>query len=277
MRLAFNVLLVVVVLVLGLDAQTVRLRFVGASPPGGGGDVFQADFSSGAQPNAGFAGVSGSAEHGVVITKTYTASGGPGGVPTYRYDYLHDASQLDVGNGYGGEFYLGWGVDMGAAPGSGVARYIRLKFRVVSGSNCRAHDSFDGTSPVAMRTKLYILGDGASGRSIIDVECEPDASTYRIRMQRDGGTEGEVTGLGIGTAYNVQVEAVSGASGSLRIWVNNNTYGSPNAESLGLSMGAATWDQFGFGYYSNRMITSSGSFGLEYWAAEVGTTFDASW
>ncbi|WP_291988321.1 hypothetical protein [Luteitalea sp.] len=244
------------------------------TPPSSGGVIFAADFSS-AVPLAGFDGVSGEAELGVTMSRTHLPTGGPSGGPAYRFTWLHDPAQVNAGDGYGGEYYLGWGVDLGTAPTAGQSRFMRLRLRVVSGSNARTLDSSDGTaSTVAM--KVFIMGDGASGRPILELLCNRDASVATLRPARDGAGYGDNT-ITIGSWASVQMEAVAGAGGALRLWINNNTYASPDEEQTGLSMGAATWDQFGCGYYSNRMIASDGSFGLELADLEVGTAFDAAW
>jgi hypothetical protein len=255
--------------------MAVALTFGHKALSGGPGVIFAADFSASAVPNAGFDGVSGSDELGVTMTRTHLPTGGPSGGPAYRFDWVHDSAQNNAGDGYGGEYYLGWGVDLGTAPGSGVARYIRLRLRVVAGSNGRTIDSLDGTdSTIAM--KVFILGDGASGRPILELRCFRDNPDYELRPARDGAGYGTNTAT-IGDWVSIQVEAVSGAGGSLKMWLDNNDYAAPDEVQTGLSMGAATWDQFGLGYYTNRMIASDGAFGVEYADVQVATEFDAGW
>lgn len=243
---------------------------------GSGGDLFTMDLSSGAVPTAGFDAVSGAGELGVSITKTHLPTGGPTGGGAYRFTWIYDAAQQDLANGWGGQFYYGWGVDMGTAPGSGVSRFVRFRLRVVAGSNCRGTDWSDGSGPAMVSAKLAILGDGASGRAILELRCFPDTTAYDIRPARDGAGYG-TNGANIGDWVDIQMEAVSGASGLLRLWINNNVQGSPDEEQTGLSMGAATWNNFAAGYYCVNGIASDGTFAIDIGGMEVGTTFDASW
>lgn len=243
---------------------------------GSGGDLFTMDLSSGAVPDAGFDGTAGDAELGVSITRTHLPTGGPTGGGAYRFTWIYDPTQQDAPNGWGGQFYYGWGVNMGSAPGSGVSRFVRFRLRVVAGSNCRGTDWSDGSGPAMVSAKLAILGDGASGRAILELRCFPDTTAYEIRPARDGAGYG-TNGANIGDWVDIQMEAVSGASGLLRLWINNNVQGSPDEEQTGLSMGAATWNNFAAGYYCVNGIASDGTFAIDIGGMEVGTTFDASW
>lgn len=247
-----------------------------------GADIFTMDVSAGAANLAGFDGTSGDGEIGVTMTRTHLPTGGPTGGGAYRFTWVHDASQNNAGAGYGGEYYLGWGVDTGVAPSVGSLYYTRLRFRIVAGSTCAALDSADGTASYA-GVKALIVGDGASGRTILEVRAFPEnwggppgPVTAEIRPAADGAGYGSFA-ITLGTWYSVQIETLTGAGGHLRLWGNNNVYASPDIEQTGLAMGAATYDQVGFGYYSNRMIASGASFGMEYSAFEVATTFDAGW
>lgn len=243
---------------------------------GSGGDLFTMDLSSGAVPNAGFDGTSGDEELGVSITRTHLPTGGPTGGGAYRFEWIYDAAQQDAPNGWGGQFYYGWGVDLGTAPGDGVSRFVRFKLRVVAGSNCRGTDWTDGSGPAMTSSKLVILGDGASGRMILELRCFPDTAAYELRPARDGGGYGTNTAT-IGDWVAIQMEGVTGASGLLRLWIDNNVQGSPDEEQTGLSMGAATWDQFAAGYYCVNGIASDGTFAIDIGGIEVSTTFDAGW
>jgi len=246
---------------------------------GGGGDLFNMDLSSGAQSLAGFDAVSGSSEIGVSWSRSYSSTGGPSNGPYYRFTQLYDASQQNATpDGYGGNYYLGWGVDMGAGnvPSTGQSRFVRLRVRLGSTTNNRAINENDGSSPAVTRTKLFIFGDGDTGRTILELQGTPDQSTWDVRISRDGGSQGEVA-VNIGDWINVQTETVCGAGGALKMWVNNNTYASPNVNATGLAMGAGQYRFFGLGYYTNRMVASDGVCLIDFGACEIGTTFSSTW
>lgn len=240
--------------------------------------LFQMDASAGAQSTAGFDAITGD-RYGITIARTYDGTGGPSGVPAYRFSWIHDPLNTVCGapDFCGGEFDFGWYADTGTAPTSGQSRYARFAFRVVSGSNCEAKDSLDGTDPTRLIYKMIILGDGADGRTIVELRCDAPGTTFSVRLSQDGDGVGDVTGLTQGTWYYVQTQTVVGTGGSLRMWVNNDTEGSPDVVATGRDMGAAQYDLVGFGAYSNRQIGVDGIFAVDYSAFEYATTFDSAW
>jgi len=245
-----------------------------------GGDLFTMDMSSGAQSLAGFTGTSGDAELGVVVNRTYVAGAGPSGQAVYRFNFLHDAAQQNAGAGWGGEHYLGWGADVGVAPAQGVTRYTRFRMRMGATNNYNALDSATGAAGETIH-KIVIIGDGNPGRTIVQVNGQPD-DTFALRGQLGGGSETEVLGLLRNTWYNVQVETVTGstaisADGSLKLWINNNTYASPSRSATGLVISAAGYDNVAFGYYNNRGIASDGVYSIDLTNFEYATAFDAGW
>lgn len=245
-----------------------------ASP---GGDLFEMDMSSGAQTLAGFDSER-TSDSGVTFTKSYQATGGPGGTPAYRITSLHDAAQAATGASvfWGGEYYSGWNVDVGAAPASGDTRYTRFYVRVLGGSNFRFINSQDGTQPEPGGCKLIIVGDGESGRTIVETNGDPDVGSYSLRLARDGGNYGTYS-ASLDTWYAIQVRTVTGPSGSVAMWVNNDDVNSPDFDSGSTSMGFAAYDGIGFGYYQNRMVTNTGTYTYELAGLQYATAFDPAW
>lgn len=239
---------------------------------------FVADFST--SPGAGFDNVIGGSELGVSISKTHLPAGGPAGDGAFRFTWIYDAAQQNATPDYwGGEFYYGWTETGRTAPSNGDNRYARFHFRVLSGSNCLAINSLDGGQPEPMRTKILIVGDGGDGRTIASIECTNGVGTYDLYLQNDGGTVGIESGLAFDTWYSVQVRTLisSVGSGSMSMWLNNDTFGSPDQTQGSLTTGTTTYDTVGLGYYSNRNVTSSGTFSMEFAKLEYADTFDASW
>jgi hypothetical protein len=238
--------------------------------------LFAMDTSGGAEPLAGFDGTSGDANLGVRVDRTLETSGGPtGSAAFYRFTFLYDATLATNPPFYGGEFYRGWGVDVGSAPSSGESRYTRIKFRV--SGNGRAIDQNTGEpNGHGMQDKLLIIGDGAAGRTILSVFADYDGSTFDIRTGRDAEAQISIT-LTRNVWYSLQICTVCGNGGSVTVWVNNNTEGSPDDTATGINMGASQYDQVAVGYYANRMIQSSGSYVTDVAAFAYGTTFDNTW
>lgn len=253
------------------------LIVLGLAVPAQAQILFQMDTSSGAAPLAGFDTTEGDAEVGVVVDRTRVAGAGPDGQDVYRFDFLHDASQLNVGSAYGGEFYLGWFKDVGAPPTAGDSRFARFRFKVSTATTFEAINSSTGASSQIIH-KLLILGDGATGRTIVSVHGDVASGTFELQVGRDGGGNLKFPGLLRNTWYDVQVETVTGGSGSITAWINNDTYASPDGTVTGLAMGAALYDWFAFGYYNNRMLAASPAvYSIDLTDAVYATTFDSAW
>lgn len=239
--------------------------------------IFAMDMSAGAVPLAGYDGISGPGELGIVVNRTYLPTGGPSGQPAYDFDHIYSAAQDNPANGWGGEYYVGWGVTRGGIPAAGESRFLRFRFRIRPDANFGAIDSQDG-SQVLTQHKLFILADGGTTRTILSVHGWP-GNTFEMQLGRNG--EGNIhTGniLLPGVWYHVQTETnISSPNGYLRLWINNNNFASPNFQATGISFLPANYNFLGFGYYNNRMTSATGIYGLRMLDAIYDDAFDNTW
>jgi len=237
--------------------------------------LWRLDTSAAAAPLAGTTELKGMDEEGKVVDRSRVDGAGPSGQAIYRFQFRHDASQLSRAQAYGGEHYLGWFRDVGAAPTEG-ARFTRVLFRVIPGSSFRAVDSQDGGESQTIH-KLVIVADTNPTRTILSLHGDAGSNTFQLQVGRNGGGELKVDGLKPGTWYAVQIETTFGSGQSLRVWVNNSKETAPTRSVSGLNFQPAGYDLFMLGYYMNRMIAAGSSYGVDTVAAEYGTSFDPAW
>lgn len=145
-------------------------------------------------------------------------------------------------------------VDWGAESGGGN-RVIFMNEMPHTGDVCTIPSATYGTSTYGG----FSLKQGIGG-SIGDNFCTPGlVVTY-------------------GTWYHIQLAVQTSASGTgfHKVWINNNSAGSPSASWLNQNIGVSSWnDSWEFGGFMSE--TCSRDQGFRYSHLEVGDSFDANW
>ena len=98
--------------------------------------LWRLDTSAAAAPLAGATELKGTEEEGRVVDRSRVDGAGPNGEAVYRFQFRHDASQMNSGAAWGGEHYLGWFRDVGPVPQT-PSVFTRVLFRVMPGSTFR--------------------------------------------------------------------------------------------------------------------------------------------
>lgn len=216
-------------------------------------------------------------------------AGGPIGQPAYDMSILYYPYSSMF---YGGQFRWGWFGDLEASdPPRTASRFYRWRMRFDPTSNFRGRDWGDGTGPVGMTNKILLVGDGGTTsrcRVIVEIQTEPFPTTTAtdvrsIAIQLDAGTDGVPTGpWPVGQWLNIQVEMKSSSTSStgngyFKMWINNNTYSSPNANRTNIVLDPSNWRFVRFGGAQSHGVTSTGIYKWQHSDFRASTQWDPNW
>jgi hypothetical protein len=207
---------------------------------------------------------------------------GPAGEGGIRIVHIGDTDETQ-------EYYVGGHVWAVPSVGQNACRYFREKIKFLSPINWQ--DEIGGR----FGGKHISWGqDGTNDSSRMFVNVRSDLSVpggvnepTEILLQTDKNVDGppsqsSVHDLTHSVIYYLQVEActsvTSGSSdGSLKVWINNNTYGSPTAQnSGGFAWPALDLNQVRVGMYFESLGTT-GSASWEIYAFEYDDQFSTDW
>lgn len=195
------------------------------------------------------------------------------------------------GGASGGDFGFGWGsVFPSAAPFAyGDRVYLRWKYRLASGTNGRFYEQGGGgaLSPIG-RTKFIIMNDGSSSvtsRFILNININRSPLSYFWYLGKGGGVDpAQTADLTVDTNWHtaqleLQYSSAEGvADGAYRIWIDNATQGSPDAEATGLVLNADMSPGFTkLGAYQNNSLYSDGVYGIDHVLFAITDAFTAGW
>lgn len=253
--------------------------------------LFQMDMSAAGAPYAGWGTSSGS----TVSSHEYQMPAGA------TVDYAHQ--RLPIGNWNGSspayefhisntreQFYIGWRKPQmePTPPGNGQTRYFR--FRIWFDPTSR----FLGASQ--LNNKMVMFADGNTSRIILHLNS---ANGFESEVGLPAGAAGSGLygmmslshNIGTGTAkqlielnrwYHVQgsftlSNAAPAANGILRLWVNNNTQGSPTRQVGNLPIYSTTQNDVSYGRYWSQHLNSGLSMKWRMSDFVYSTAFDSSW
>lgn len=218
---------------------------------------------------------------GVNWTWSWQNGIGPGGVGGVRVTLLGDTDETK-------EFYVGghtWAVP---SVGQGTCRYFRETIRFSSPINWVD----DAGGRVGGKHISWGNDDNQPSRHFINLRSDlsvpaGDLETNQVLLQADLNVNGppsqtSVHDLAASTLYYIQVEACIGAStvstdSTIKIWVNNDTYASPSAQSSGgFAWTAAGMDQVRTGFYWESM-GPTGNVGWDQYDFEYDDQFSTDW
>ena len=214
---------------------------------------------------------------GTYFNFTQFLSGGPGDRAYLR--------SVNIDSAVFNQFYSGWGSTGFTAVANGVSRFIRCYLRINS--------PYNGTGPGDPWSSKWIMvgdqGGAEEQRVIAQLACrtEVDNSDIHLRITKNiGSTPGEGAGdvnltSFIGSWIAIQMEARADASnGYSKIWVNNDTYGSPSAASSNFPWSGANWTSIEVGpagFFQNATTGGIGNVSIDMAKFEYADSFDASW
>jgi hypothetical protein len=248
--------------------------------------LFTMDTSAGAYPNAGFGSViATNANH----DRAHMGSIGPGGQGVIQ---LSQISNPGGGEFCGGQFGMGWNAtSLVPTVAQGGTQYWRMRMRLTAATNFQGINWTDCSDADYHTNKAMIAGDGCGTgecRPILEI-LEPSGAhngvNFGLRFAIDAG-DGDVayvgTGLVRGTWYAVQLACTSSsaenvADGTCRIWVNNDTFASPNDTTAAMIVETSGWDDFRLGGFVNFGLQADGVYELQFAGAEVDDQFDSQW
>lgn len=191
-----------------------------------------------------------------------------------------DAVQFTQEPGPLRQYYMGWGTPGQGDEPAGTLRFIRVRIWIPG--NAGSLNGYHG----AWESKFIILGDGSNalGRVICNLRDNGRTiDTMSIECQRniDGGDHSTgLLPLTLGTWHSLQIEARSGSSASIAVWIDNNDYNRPTSRTTGnFSLDTTNWRFVGVGFYVNVPRPSSQNVVALRIAddVELGTGFDPTW
>lgn len=250
------------------------------SSGGGGNILFDMDYSSGAFRDCGW---ETSIDDTTDFTMTRIAGGGPSGQDVIQLQqHANGAVQFYWGHGSFG------GIGTDPTPFSST-RVVRLRLRIPSDVNFLAADGASSST-----TKFIMFADGAGTppvRFILYIHGNhTTGNTFQLAVQYDAVSIGMESGYiySTGTWYDVQWELKGGSSlsatdGWMKLWVNNNTYASPDMAVTGIQAkpqaddGGISWARCYLGSYQNEGLNASGVYKIQHCDFEIGDAFDSGW
>jgi hypothetical protein len=236
--------------------------------PPRGGLVAQLDCDAASFPNCGW-------EARGVEDGNYSAVLMPGQGPQRQ-----DAIEFTQRAGPLRQYYMGWGTPGGGDEPAGTMRFIRVRIWIPG--NAGSLNGYHG----GWESKFIILGDGSNalGRVICNLRDNGRSSdTMSIECQRniDGGDHSTgLLPLTLGTWHSLQIEARSGSSASIAVWIDNNDYSRPTGRTTGnFSLDTTNWRFVGVGFYVNVPRPSTQNLVALRIADDIefGTGFDPTW
>jgi hypothetical protein len=254
-----------------------------ASAPASAQTFFSMDYSAAADPNAAWNAESVTSGP---FNRQRIAGGGPSGQDAYDLIQYRDTSFRP--EFYGGQFRWGWSGNIEPSdPPQGARRYYRWRMRFSPDTNFRAVDWGNGSSPSALVNKVFLVGDGGRTdrcRVILEYTADPDAGNVRrMRLQIDGGEDPALSGpWPIGQWLNIQIEVDSSSTpsspdGGYKLWINNNDYGSPTAQTTGITLLTSNWKFVRLGAFVSHGLASGGVHAFRHTDFQASTTFDPNW
>lgn len=196
---------------------------------------------------------------------------GPGGTDAVQFTQLAGPAR---------QYYMGWGTPANGDEPAGTIRFVRVRIWIPgpAGQLNGYHGGWEA--------KFLILGDGsnAGGRMICNLRDNGRTEdTMSIECQRniDGGDHSTgLLPLTLGAWHDIQVEARSGPTASIAVWIDNNDYARPNGRTTGnFSLDTTNWRFVGVGFYVNTPRSQSENQVALRIAddVELGTGFDPAW
>ncbi len=245
--------------------------------------LFTMDLSSGAQEHAGWDAITGTGDRPAKWDMAFVTNGWASGLNGYRLfqNYTGEGAPF-----YGGQFSWGWYTFVAAGdPARGVARYYRWRQRFSSTTNFQAADP---VAPSLVSNKILMVGNtctDAPCRVIVNYVGDPCwCRASHLRIQIDGGENPGTTPftIPVNTDLNIQVEIVtattgSSANGGYKLWMNNNTYASPDATVQRIQLNPDNHRLVALGAYENGGLYVTGVHEFMVGGFEVATTFDSAW
>jgi hypothetical protein len=231
--------------------------------------LWSSDFAA-ASPY-GFNGDFGAAGEGTLFTRAAFATGGPGNRPYATIDFIPV--------GVHSQPYSGWeATSIGGVPSQGAARYVRYRMWVNSGFNATGNNGPWGN-------KAWMIGDGGvGGNRIIALERVRTGDTdFNINVEKgiDNLMPYQLVSQGSWHSFQCEVQSSStgvATDGWIKLWYDNDTYGSPSKENLNLALPVTDWNNFRFGsFFNETTVASGGSVGLRFAQVEYADTFDSSY
>jgi hypothetical protein len=178
------------------------------------------------------------------------------------------------------QYYMGWGTPGSGDEPSGTMRFMRVRVWIPgpAGQLNGYHGGWEA--------KFMILGDGSNalGRVICNLRDNgrtPDTMSIECQRNIDGGDHSTgLLPLTLGTWHDIQVEARSGSSASIAVWIDNNDYARPTGRTTGaFSLDTTNWRFLGVGFYVNMPRAQSQDLVALRVAddVELGSGFDPTW
>jgi hypothetical protein len=252
----------------------------------GGEILFAHDYTIGAYPNAGW----GSARSdNQAITRSFLSAGCSDGSDAVRHTMAYyDGTVTGGGTTYGGDFHFGndntslldwdtWGESF----------FYRGRWRFSAGTDFDGRDQGDGSAGSLWRIKVALFGNNSTvsdSRIIPGFEGYPLAGGG-IYWQYYVGIEDQITRTGnetiMGDWFDFQVEfryssAPDVEDGWVKIWINNNTYESPDGVDTTVRLNLPDTETISQGYINNGIANGS-ELVFDHCGIEIGTEFDATW
>lgn len=239
-----------------------------ASGGGGGGEgpavgeLFSTRWST---ELGGFDTYVGDESEGTDYARSLVTNGGPGGAV--------NAARLALIVGGAAEDNWGWRVTI-ANQTNGVPRYFAFYVKPAATNNYVAADSG------RVINKTLILGDSGTGaRMILNVQGilngGPQISCIFDGLDPPLDTNEVTSPYTDGEWISIQMEVTFGSgSAGIKIWINNDTYASPDLETSSGSFTNTASGEISLGSYHNDSITTGGVFTHDYSHFDVSASFD---
>lgn len=238
---------------------------VAVSQPPGAGLLFDADYTT-----SSLGGTEAVEHKGTRYEQQVIPGAGPFGQAVFR--------QINLPN-VEGQHSWGFDAPVEAAFPTEASRFLRMRFRMLSGNDYRAVSWADGTS--ARCVDKFILLGGGTGRWIINAEGEAEnATTWGWSLQIDGGVHKvERFGLVNGQWYSIQLELRYGSSACAKLWIDDMSYAAPWLQTSAFAQAppAQYSNSWRIGGFNNNGLQVGGQFSLEHAELEIGTNFDPNW
>jgi hypothetical protein len=251
----------------------------------------QSNFASGQGPAYGFPGAGDNITNndGFFFNVTELATGGPDGGPCLQFDHIADTDQTPAQGGTL-QYNFGWGVNGIAAASAGAARYVRFKIRIATGFNMLAWHPVNVGEEDTWQAKYWELGPGGTDSNsrilghLGDTDAQHPTNGNVLVGCQVGIESNEIRrGLVAGSWHAVQVRIqsstpVDAVNGHIAQWIDNDTVGSPNDQTINQIINTEHWDEFTFQLITHTVLKSpGGALSYRIYDVQLGDTFDASY
>lgn len=255
-------------------------RLTGTGGGGGApGALFSMVYGSGDPPNYGWGSARSNATH---FSTARVAGGGPSGrdcveITHVPGDYLTECNQ----------FSGGWtGTVEGSTPAQGQSRYFRYYFRADATTTGNKARGTAGACATETGIDVKMIIHGTDDRIIHNYTTQPSGINMRFAIGIDGGVNQITAGnIANGTWCAVQGQLISSstastADGGYRIWISNDTVGSPDADSIvqfgGRIIRTTGWTTSGLWDFVNVCLSSDGVHKIRIAGYQYDDAFDPS-